>query len=375
MFHLLAPPGATAVHARITPAVFLRRFALLLLFNSAIAVVLAWPTGKPLGEPMAYAQAIGLSIWLFIDFGRLLLRPDPRTGWPHGRRGGMLVVASIVAGYALGTTVGDAFTGRNTWALWTADPQRLAGYVSVGLLFGALGSLFFYAQGRLEFHRAQQAALERDAMLARLALLQSQLEPHMLFNTLANLRALIELDPPRAQAMLDRLIAFLRATLSASRAQAAHPLSSEFERLADYLALMGMRMGERLSVRLELPAELRALPVPPLLLQPLVENAIRHGLEPKLGHGRLDVAARREGDALWLTVRDTGVGLAHASPATAGTGFGLQQVRERLHTLFGARAALQVESAHDDAGGTLAQIRLPWPAEAAPQDQGRTSHG
>jgi hypothetical protein len=115
------------VRARITPAVFLRRFAMLLLFNSAIAVVLAWPTGKPLGEQMVYAQAIGLSIWLFIDFGRLLLRPDPRTGWPHGRRGGVLVAASIVAGYALVTTVGDACKGRYTWALMTDDPQRLAG--------------------------------------------------------------------------------------------------------------------------------------------------------------------------------------------------------------------------------------------------------
>lgn len=373
-----AAPGATPVQARITPGMFLRHFALLLLFNSAIAVALALPAGKPLGEQMVYAQAIGLSIWLFIDFGRLLLQPDPRTGWPHGPRGVALVVAGIVGGFVLGTTVGDAWAGRSTWALWTANPQRLAGYVAVGLLFGVMGSLFFYARGQLEFHRAQQAALERDATLARLALLQSQLEPHMLFNTLANLRVLIELDAPRAQAMLDRLIAFLRATLTASRAQTAHALSAEFERLADYLALMGLRMGERLSVRLDLPNELRGCPVPPLLLQPLVENAIRHGLEPQVGAGRLEVQARREGGDLLLCVRDTGVGLREASPATAGTGFGLQQVRERLHTLFGERAALKVAPADDDEGGTLAQIRLPWPALAAlgqEQNEGSTSHG
>jgi sensor histidine kinase YesM len=250
--------------------------------------------------------------------------------------------------------------------------------VSVGLLFGTLGSLFFDAQGRLEFHRAQQAALERDATLARLALLQSQLEPHMLFNTLANLRVLIELDPPRAQAMLDRLIAFLRATLSASRAQAAHPLSSEFERLADYLALMGMRMGERLSVALDLPQELRPLPVPPLLLQPLVENAIRHGLEPKVEAGRIAVSARREGGALLLSVRDTGIGLDAASAAsTRGTGFGLQQVRERLSTQFGEHAHLTVAPADDDEGGTLAVIRLPWPQDEKDKSDkptGRNGH-
>lgn len=370
-------PGATPVRARITPAAFLSHLGLLLLFNSAIAVTLAWSADKPLDEQMVYAQATGLSIWLFIDFGRLLLKPDPRTGWPHGPRGVALVVASISAGFALGTTAGDAWAGRNTWELWTVNPQRLAGYVAVGLLFGTLGSLFFYARGQLEFHRAQQAALERDATLARLAMLQSQLEPHMLFNTLANLRVLIELDPPRAQAMLDRLIAFLRATLTASRAQTAHALSAEFERLADYLALMGLRMGERLTVRLDLPNALRGCPVPPLLLQPLVENAMRHGLEPKVGAGRLEVSARREGGELLLAVRDTGVGLDGAPSGGSGTGFGLQQVRERLHTLFGERAALKVVPANDDEGGTLAQIRLPWPAaEAAPWNKdGSTGHG
>jgi hypothetical protein len=375
---LAAPPASDSsfVRARTTPAQILRHLLLLLLFNSAIAVVLAWPTGKPLVQQLVYSHAIGLSIWLFIDVGRLFLRPDPRTGWPHGLRGVALSVFGIVAGYVLGTSVGDWYAGQNTWALWTVDRQRLAGYVAVGLLFGTIGSAFFYGRGKLEFHRAQQAALERDATLARLALLQSQLEPHMLFNTLANLRVLIELDPPRAQAMLDRLIAFLRATLSASRAP-SHALSAEFERLADYLALMGVRMGERLSVTLDLPDALRSLPMPPLLLQPLVENAIRHGLEPKVETGRIAVSARREGDALLLAVRDTGVGLDAASAtSTRGTGFGLQQVRERLATLYGEHAHLTVAPAKDDEGGTLAEIRLPWPGETASENEhkGRTCH-
>ena len=360
------PPSPSGVRATITPAMFLRHLVALLLFNAALAVVLALPAGKPLGTQMVYAQAIGLSIWLFIDVGRLFLQPDPRTGWPHGRRGVALAVFGVLAGYALGTAIGDWWANQSTWALWQADPRRLAGYVAIGLVFGTLGSLFFYGRGRLDFHRAQQAALERDATLARLAMLQSQLEPHMLFNTLANLRVLIELDPPRAQAMLDRLIAYLRATLTASRAP-SHPLSAELERLADYLALMGMRMGERLTVELELPDELRALPVPPLLLQPLVENAIRHGLEPHLGAGRIEVTARREAEreTLLLSVRDTGIGL-DPDAAPRGTGFGLQQVRERLHTLHGERAALTVQPAPDAEGGTLAQIRLPRPRHDSP---------
>ncbi len=169
---------------------------------------------------------------------------------------------------------------------------------------------------------------------------------------------LIGLDPPRAQAMLDRLIAFLRATLDASRT-GSHSLASEFARIADYLELMQIRMGERLQARLDLPPELADQPVPPLLLQPLVENAIKHGLEPHVGGGRLVVSAAREGDRLGLRVGDTGAGLAQTSGD--GARFGLQQVRERLATLHGGAAALDLQPAGDAEGGTLAIITLPIP--------------
>jgi LytS/YehU family sensor histidine kinase len=135
----------------------------------------------------------------------------------------------------------------------------------------------------------------------------------------------------------------------------------EFERVADYLSLMRFRMGPRLRVDLDLPEPLQALRVPPLLLQPLVENAIRHGLEPQPGDVHLVVRARREGDVLWLTVQDTGVGLG-ASPATGGTHFGLEQVRERLRTLYGHAAGLSLEDAPGPAGGAIATVRLPWHA-------------
>ena len=179
----------------------------------------------------------------------------------------------------------------------------------------------------------------------------------MLFNTLANLRVLIGLDAAAAQQMLDRLIAFLRATLEASRAQ-QHPLADEFARVEDYLALMAIRMGPRLVPRLDLPEALRSLPVPPLLLQPLVENAIKHGLEPHVQGGRLSVTARRDGEMLTLEVRDTGRGLPSGTD-TSGTRFGLAQVRERLATLYGPRATLELQAAGDGEGGTCARIRLP----------------
>ena len=182
----------------------------------------------------------------------------------------------------------------------------------------------------------------------------------MLFNTLANLRVLVTLDPPRAQAMLDHLIRYLRATLGASHAR-LHPLAAEFALLDDYLALMALRMGPRLQALLQLPEALRQLAVPPLLLQPLVENSIRHGLEPKVEGGRITVTAALQGDTLVLTVRDTGVGLdsAPAHGANADGGYGSRHVAERLATLYGAQASFVMQAAADADGGVLVSVRLP----------------
>lgn len=184
----------------------------------------------------------------------------------------------------------------------------------------------------------------------------------MLFNTLANLRALITLDPPRAQAMLDHLIAYLRATLSASRTPSGpgHTLTDEFARLQDYLALMAIRMGPRLQFQLDLPEALRSHAVPPLLLQPLVENSIQHGLEPKLEGGSIRITASKAQGVLCLEVLDTGLGIGPGThPPEQGHGFGLQQVRERLASAFAGQAGLELQS--PPAGGTRARITLPLP--------------
>ena len=208
----------------------------------------------------------------------------------------------------------------------------------------------------------RQPRPRRTAAEAQLKLLEAQLEPHMLFNTLANLRALIATDPERAGHMLDRLIDYLRATLGASRRE-RHPLADEFARLDDYLALMAVRMGARLGYALDLPAPLAQASVPPLLLQPLVENAIRHGLEPQLAGGRITVRAQAtdQGRRLQLCVHDTGPGVDPGAgldaTATPGSGFGLQQVRERLATLYGPEGTLELIAA--SAGGTSAIVTFP----------------
>ena len=152
--------------------------------------------------------------------------------------------------------------------------------------------------------------------------------------------------------MLDHMIAYLRATLNASRA-ATHSLQAEFDRLHDYLELMAIRMGPRLTFELDLPADLAQHPVPALLLQPLVENSIQHGLEPKVQGGRVKVSARRDGGQLLLEVSDTGVGPVVGD----GKGFGMTQVRERLAALYGDRASM--DFAASDTGGARTVLRLP----------------
>ena len=351
---------STAVHSSLQPLSFLRRALIVVGFNTFIGVALALNRDGPWHVQMVNSQAIGLSIWALMDFGRLVLPLDAETGWPVGWHRWLLQCSAVPLGYLIGSGMADILYDRPLLDMLRAAPRAVLSYLLMCLAVSAGISFFFYARGKDQMRLRQLAAAQRDAAENRLKLLESQLEPHMLFNTLANLRVLIALDPPRAQQMLDQLIAFLRATLSGSRAT-LHALSAEFARTGDYLELMKVRMGDRLQPHLDLPPELADRPVPPLLLQPLVENAIKHGLEPNVQGGQLQVSARHEGDQLVLRVRDTGGGLPAAGDlAPEGTHFGLSQVRQRLQTLYGPAATLDLAVAPDADGGTLVTVRMPW---------------
>ncbi|MET0208563.1 MAG: histidine kinase, partial [Burkholderiaceae bacterium] len=285
--------------------------------------------------------------------------PVDWPGWP------LMVVALVLAtaiGYSLGVEIANFLTGFQEKGLFNSSARRVISVIVMSLIPGFGLTFFFLSRHRLIEAEARAETLRRQAAETQLRLLESQLEPHMLFNTLANLRVLIGMDTQRAQTMLDHLIAFLRGTLSASRAD-KHPLQDEFARLADYLALMQVRMGSRLRFEFDLPAEAGPLAVPPLLLQPLVENAIKHGLEAHVGGGLLSISARLEKDQLVLEVADNGSGLQPAMPvaaepsASAQGGFGTVQVRERLAVAYGDGAALEVLPR--EGGGTLSRVRIP----------------
>jgi hypothetical protein len=310
---------------------------------------------RPYEPALIYSLCIGLCTWALIDFGRHLFPSAAASGWPSGLWGLALPLVGIALGYAIGITAADIWFARPVWSVTQIPRYGFSLLISI-VISGAV-TYYFYSR-RKAAHLEQQAQVARmQASEARLRLLETQLEPHMLFNTLANLRVLVGRDPQGAVQMLDHLIAYLRATLSASRAS-SHTLGEEFDRLRDYLELMAVRMGPRLQFTLDLPDDLRALPVPPLLLQPLVENSIQHGLEPQIGGGSITISASRDGNTLTLQVQDTGVGLGQPNaPREHPGGFGLTQVRERLATLYGNASAINLVAAH--AGGASATITFP----------------
>lgn len=311
---------------------------------------------------LAYSLGIGMTSWLVIELGRQWLTRHSPIPWPLGWRGFVLTAAGVCIGFVAGTALGDLYSGGNQGGrprMFEPGGSMPALVITIFATIGISG--FFYSRGKSRHLEALVALAQRDAAEARLKLLETQLEPHMLFNTLANLRVLIGTDPARAQEMLDRMIAYLRATLSASRST-QHPLENEFDRLRDYLELMAVRMGPRLAYTLDLPDALRSVPVPPLLLQPLVENAIRHGLEPQVEGGHITVrASTRPGDSgpqLVLEVIDTGVGLPEQLPPPGpGQSFGLAQARERLATLHGNAGTLELIA--ENTGGTRANVIFP----------------
>ncbi|MDO9437543.1 sensor histidine kinase [Hydrogenophaga sp.] len=344
------------------PRAFAHRVLVVGVVNTVIALMITAVNGDALGVNLLYSQCIGLCIWALIDGGRQLL--SPANGWPGVPKMVVLVVASVLVSYVAGSVLANLLLGRELFASLSRVPRATLGFVLMSLAIGGFGAYFFTSRALLSHARLAQAEAQQQASEARLKLLESQLEPHMLFNTLANLRALIGTDPARATAMLDRLNDFLRATLTASRMEASagqHSLSAEFDRLRDYLELMAVRMGPRLRYTLDLPDALRAHPVPPLLLQPLVENSIRHGLEPSRHGGDIHVIARHNGTQLELEVSDTGVG-CEPSPQP---GFGLTQVRERLDTAYPGQARLDWQASPGH--GTRALLTLPLQTTPTPR--------
>ncbi|HET7731643.1 MAG TPA: histidine kinase [Usitatibacter sp.] len=269
-----------------------------------------------------------------------------------------VLISIVMVGGAIGFGVGSLGEGRR---LADIGMERYTRAAAITFLVGFFFAALLVGISRIRLRDAAQTAarlqaeaererLARQGAQAELKLLQAQVEPHFLFNTLANVRYLVQSGSPDALAMLDHLIHYLRTALPEIRGDGS-TLGREAELARAYLEIMRLRMGGALEFSIDVPAELRDAPFPPLMLITLVENAIKHGVAP-MGRGCVQVRACQGEGELLLEVADDGRGLVEP----VGRGVGLANVRERLRALHGAAARLALESR--PGGGTLATIHI-----------------
>jgi signal transduction histidine kinase len=278
---------------------------------------------------------------------------------PLGRNGGLLCgVAAAMAMTALSLPVRLAVSGGSLDRV----SQEPSYFLSLFLLWASIGSIAYWlfsswrenqrAQEELADAECCRETLQAQMVEARLSALQAQIEPHFLFNTLANVKRLYETAPHRGREMLSSLISYLRAALPSMR-QSGSTLGRELELARSFLTILKMRMGDRLDFSIDVEPALNDAQVPPMVLPTLVENAIKHGLSPLPEGGRIEIAARREGNDLLIDVRDNGAGFS----SSGGSGVGLANTRSRLAALYGGRAGLSLTT--EAPRGVLASVRMP----------------
>jgi signal transduction histidine kinase len=282
-----------------------------------------------------------LAVGLAAHAGRWL----PRLGWTTTW---CIVLGLIVVSAILALPAYRSWSAMHEFA-GLPDNQVLACVIGFGLLSLALP--LWHAQSQASALRL--ANLEQAAVTAELKALQAQIEPHFLYNTLANTRYLARHDPEKAVRMLDHLIAYLHSALPDMRGSSS-TLGREFELAEHYLALMAIRFGERLSYQLDYDADLKAAAMPPLMLMSLVENAVQHGVEPMPGQVRITLQASAANGKLRVLVIDDGAGIA---PNALGSGVGLANLRARLQAQFGSAAGFALRIAAGET--TQAELILP----------------
>ena len=320
-----------------------------------------------------FSLAIAALVWLLTDFGSFLqiLLVSLSIGWSvnlafvlaheHLLRwlGPWLAPVPVVAlGLAVGLLLGGTFVAGQPLRFFSQDFGTLA----LALFFGITGFLVFGTRERLrrtrqlladaELKQSQQAKLLAES---ELKLMQAQIEPHFLFNSLSNITQLIRSNPDLAVSTLENLTTLLRSSLARTRSSES-TLGQEVDFAEAYLAIQATRMQGRLRYQLDLPEELRDISLPPLLVQPLLENAVIHGIEPVSEGGEIAFTARRIDDVLILGVCDTGAGISETGTAN---GTGLRNVRDRLRLRYGPEAALELTPASPRGVNALISIPLP----------------
>jgi sensor histidine kinase YesM len=302
---------------------------------------------------LAMSQSFGISIWFIITLLLWLFKPEKALSVAF------IVITGIAGGTLIGLNVGS-FVLRRFFSVAVEGPEKsLLQAIILCIAFGGVISYFFYTKSRLSVtreliqqERIKRLSSEKEALEARLRLLQAQIEPHFLFNTLSNVLSLIDRDPVKGKSMLTDLIHYLRTSLSRTLPDRT-TLDQEMEIIRAYLNIQKVRMGERLRFTIEVPDASRLHPFPPMLLQPLVENAVKHGLEPQMEGGEIIIKAAEKDGYMRIEVTDTGPGFSSFQK----TGVGIANVRERIQLLYGEKGRLLLEE--NQPHGLRAAIEVP----------------
>jgi len=337
--------------------------AVIFVFALFLATIGAGRGPMPFGEFVAdFLEGFRASLIVAIVM-LLVIEPVRRHGSITGRRRIAALTAAIVVGWALGTVCQAswliAVEGQPFYPAWEYWWRLSPASLTLGAMLVAVGEFHHQEVRSLEAMRAaetQRRTLEHESLQARVKTLEAQIEPHFLFNSLANVRRLYETDAEAGETMLTRLMRYLEVALPSMRDDRS-TLEREAQLIGAYLDLQQVRMGKRLSYGIAIDPALRPVEVPPMMLLTLVENAIKHGLTPRREGGRVDVSATRVGGVLRLDVADTGRGFGSE---TSGGGTGLANIRARLAAMFGPAAELRLVPGHPH--GLIATITIPAPA-------------
>lgn len=313
----------------------------------------SWHTVEGWGRAACTSLVFSLCISVTIDALFALIRRALGTRFAAlaGWRRALFHWGTPLIGIAIGLPLASLLTGIGQPA---ADEPQIRTTTSGAVAFMLLVMALFYGFFAI---RARQLRAERQAAEAQLRLLQGQMEPHFLFNTLANVVSLMEVDTPRAKRMLESFTDYLRASLLSLR-DSTHTLGAELDLIKAYLQVVQVRMEDRLHYRIDVPDALRAQMLPSLALQPLVENAVQHGLEPTIAGGTVVIDARLDAGTLVIRVTDDGSGLTPSNAAKPrSNGTALANLRERLLRSFGEHGTLLLEPVTPH--GVRATLRLP----------------
>jgi sensor histidine kinase YesM len=334
---------------------FLRTFFLSVVFCTLIALFLTSVRfgGTTFLSNFIVTQCLGIAIFLCVFTVHHVLKPtNPLVKF-------IAIVIAIIIGSIGGSLLGFVVIGEKP-SRFISEYAYFIHIVLFGILFGSIISYFFFSRERIrstetlvQEEKIKRLTSEKRAVETNLKLLQAQIEPHFLFNTLSNILSLLDTDLNKGKSMLMDLIRYLRTSLSKTRADAT-TLGQEMEMIKAYLNIFKVRMEGRLRYRIDVPDNIKEFPFPPMLVQPLVENAIKHGIEPKIEGGEVTIQARKNGDIIRVELADTGTGLHE----DGDMGFGLSNVRKRLQSLYGDRGQLILEE--NRPSGLKAIIEVPY---------------